>query len=141
MVDESEDTEKNDDGQLGTFRTVSAGSAGLYAGASPLVRKAAEARGIEVQDYSGYLSNLGGRIPLTALLELTRGPVTVKIDQKEQTFASGEETINALKTRYDIAAIEGLKLELKQPNAAPYIGYEAWAKQHKEETGEDVSFF
>ena len=105
------------------------------------IRKAAEARGIEVQDYSGYLSNLGGRIPLTALLELTRGPVTVKIDQKEQTFASGEETINALKTRYDIAAIEGLKLELKQPNAAPYIGYEAWAKQHKEETGEDVSFF
>ena len=105
------------------------------------IRKAAEARGIEVQDYSGYLSNLGGRIPLTALLELTRGPVTVKIDQKEQTFTSGEEAINALKTRYDIAAIEGLKLELKQPTAVPYIGYEAWAKQHKEETGEDVSFF
>ncbi len=96
---------------------------------------------IELQDYTGYLSNLGGRIPTSSLLELVSGEITLVIDGKEQKFASGEEALKALKDRYEIRRIEGARVELAKPSSAAYVGYDAWAQQHKEQTGEDVSFF
>lgn len=105
------------------------------------IQEKCDAAGIELQDYTGYLSNLGGRIPVTGLLDLAEGPVTLVIDGKEQTFPSGAKAIHSLKDRYDIKNIEGMKIELVKPSSAAYVGYEAWAEQHKESTGEDVSFF
>ncbi len=105
------------------------------------IRQKAEAAGVEVQDYTGYLNNLGGRIPVSGLLELAKGPVTLVIDGKEKNFVSGEEVLQNLKDRYDIQSIEGMKITLTKPAATAYVGYEAWAKQHQEETGEEVSFF
>lgn len=105
------------------------------------IREYCEKAGIELQDYTGYLSNLVGRIPLASLLELSRGPVTLVIDGKEQRFANGEEALSSLGGRYEIHALEGLKAELGKPSAAAYAGYDAWAQQHQEETGEEVSFF
>ena len=96
---------------------------------------------IELQDYTGYLSNLGGRIPTAGLLELVNGPVTLVIDEKEKKYESGAEAIKSLKERYDIRSISGAKIILMKPSSSAYVGYDAWAKQHKEETGEDVSFF
>ena len=97
--------------------------------------------GIELQDYTGYLSNLGGRIPTSSLLELIKGDVTLVVDGREQTFPSGEEALKTLKDRYEIRSIEGARIELTKPASAAYVGYDAWAQQHKEQTGEDVSFF
>ena len=105
------------------------------------IQEFAETRKMELQDYTGYLSNLGGRVSLTALLELTQGPVMIRIGEEEKQYTSGKEALSALTDRYDIAKIEGAKIELRKPSEAAYAGYEAWAKQHKEETGEDVSFF
>jgi len=105
------------------------------------IRKRAEEKGIEVQDYTGYLNNLGGRIPVSSLLELARGPVTLVIDGQEYRFHSGEEALNQINERYDVQAIEGMKIALAKPSSVAYAGYEAWAKQHQEETGEEVSFF
>ncbi len=105
------------------------------------IKEKCDAAGIELQDYTGYLSNLGGRIPVSSLLELVKGPVTLTIDGKEETFDSGEAALNTLRDRYEIKAIEGAKIELVKPSSAAYIGYDAWAQQHKEQTGEDVSFF
>ena len=105
------------------------------------IRVKCEEANIELQDYTGYLSNLGGRIPTSTLLELIKGPVTLVIDNLEQTYPSGEEAIMSLKDRYDISAIEGAKVILVKPSSTAYVGYEAWAEQHKEQTGEDVSFF
>ena len=105
------------------------------------IRKLTEDKGIDLQDYTGYLSNLGGRVPRSSLLELADGPVTVAIEGQAQTFESGEAALKALNGRYDIARVKDLKLELKKPSAQAYVGFEAWAKQHKEETGEEVSFF
>ena len=104
-------------------------------------RQKAEEHGIEFQDYTGYLNNLGGRIPVSALLELAKGPVTLTVDGKEQSYSSGEEALQSLKERYDIQSIEGMKIVLTKPVPTAYVGYEAWAKQHQEETGEEVSFF
>ena len=105
------------------------------------IQEFAETRKMELQDYTGYLSNLGGRVSLTALLELTQGPVMIRIGEEEKQYTSGKEALSALTDRYDIEKIEGAKIELRKPSEAVYAGYEAWAKQHKEETGEDVSFF
>lgn len=99
------------------------------------------AAGIELQDYTGYFSNLGGRVPVSGLLELIDGPVTLKTDGKEETFETGEAALSSLHDRYEIKAIKGASVELVKSNSAAYLGYEAWAQQHKEQTGEDVSFF
>ncbi len=105
------------------------------------IKEACEAAGIELQDYTGYLSNLGGRIPVSGLLELVKDKVTLVIDGKETEFASGEEALKSLKDRYDIKTIADAKVELVKPSSTAYVGYDAWAQQHKEQTGEDVSFF
>lgn len=105
------------------------------------IKTLAEEKELELQDYTGYLSNLGGRVPLTALLELTRGQVSVLLDGEVKKFESGEEALKVLTGRYEVAGIDGMKIELKKSSETAYIGYEAWAKEHKEKTGEDVSFF
>lgn len=96
---------------------------------------------IEVQDYTGYLSNLGGRVPVSSLLGLITGPVRVSVDGKEHEYMDGVEALKALRDRYEVESIEGAKISLKKSSSAPYVGYDAWAQKHKEDTGEDVSFF
>ncbi len=105
------------------------------------IKETAEQNKLELQDYTGYFSNLSGRISLTALLELMRGPVIIEIDHETKTYESGEEALKTLNGRYDIVSLEGARIELRKPSETAYAGYEAWAKQHKEETGEEISFF
>lgn len=105
------------------------------------IKEKCEEAGIELQDYTGYLSNLGGKISISSLLELTKGPVTLLIDGQEKPFPSGEQAIQALQDRYEIKSVEGARIELVKPSSVAYAGYDAWAQQHKEQTGEDVSFF
>lgn len=105
------------------------------------IRRTAEERGLDLQDYTGYLSNLGGRVPLSSLLELADGPVTVSINGTEKAYENGAAALREIDGRYDVARVKNLKIDLKKHSAAAYEGYEAWAKQHKEETGEEVSFF
>jgi len=105
------------------------------------IKEKCDASGIELQDYTGYLSNLGGRIPVSSLMEFIDGSVTLVIDGQETSYPSGEEALNSLRDRYEIKSIEGAKVVLAKPTSAAYVGYEAWAQQHKEQTGEDVSFF
>ena len=101
---------------------------------------AAEKR-LEFQDFTGYFSNLGGRIPLTSLLEMTGGKVVMQVEGEKKTFESGEEALRSLTDRYDVAEIDEISLRLKKPEETAYAGFDSWAKQHKEQTGEDVSFF
>lgn len=105
------------------------------------IKEKAEKEGIEFQDFTGYLNNLSGRIPVSSLLELSKGPITLIIEGKEQNYSSGEEALKALNDRYDIRSVEGARIELTKQTSTAYVGYEAWAKQHQEETGEEVSFF
>jgi len=105
------------------------------------IREKAEAKGLELRDYTGYLSNLGGKVPLSSLLELAGGKVTVSADGQESEYESGGEALKAITGQYEVVAVRDMKIELRKPDNIAYAGYEAWAKQHKEETGEDVSFF
>lgn len=126
---------------LGSVRAVFIADPNLSAETRKEIKDKCEAAEIELQDYTGYLTNLGGKVPTSSLLELVKGPVTLVIDGKETTYTSGEEALNTLKDRYEIKSIEGAKVELARPSSSAYVGYDAWAQQHKEMTGEDVSFF
>ena len=126
---------------LGKVRMVFIADRKLDAEKRKEITEKCEAEGVEVQDYTGALSNLGGKVPLSSLLGLVNGPVTVVKEGQEQAFQSGAEALNALKEQYEIDGIEGAKIVLKKPSAGAYEGYDAWARQHKETTGEDVSFF
>ena len=129
------------DAALSKVRAVFIADPGLSPEKRKEIKKKCDETGIELQDYTGYLANLGGRIPTSSLLELVKGKVTLVIDGQETEYESGEEAVKALKDRYDIKDISGAKIELVKSSSAAYIGYDAWAQQHKEQTGEDVSFF
>ena len=126
---------------LSSVKVVFIADRGLDAEKRREIRERCEAEGIEVQDYTGALANLGGRVPLASLLGYVRGPVRIELDGQETEYAGGEEALKELKEQLEIGSIEGAKISLKRPNPAAYDGYDAWARQHKEETGEDVSFF
>ena len=106
------------------------------------IRESCEAEGIEIQDYTGALSNLGGRIPVASLLEMIRGPVTLVAENgTEQEYPDGEEALKSLQEQVEVDEIRGAKIFLRKPSSRPYAGYDAWAQQHEEDTGEEVSFF
>lgn len=67
----------------------------------------------DVQDYTGFFSNLGGRLSLTELLSVIRGPVVVEIDGHERRFEDGAEALQALTDKYSVVEISGDKLTLK----------------------------
>ena len=127
--------------ELASVRAVFIADPNLNSEKRKEIKQKIEERGIELQDYTGYLNNLGGRIPVSSLLEFSKGPVTLVIDGTEASYPSGEEALQSLKDRYDIQSVENLKVTLAKPSSSAYVGYEAWAQQHKEQTGEEVSFF
>ena len=122
-------------------RAVFIAEPGLNSEKRKAIRAACEEKGLELQDYTGYLSNLAGKVPVTSLLEVIPGPVELEIDGKIRKYTSGHEALENLKDRFEVKSVEATKIVLMHPNTAAYIGYEAWAQQYKEETGEDISFF
>lgn len=99
-------------------------------------RNAIDATGVEVKDYTGYLSNLSGALPLSSLLEVTEGPVTIVINDQERVYSSANEARDSLMERYDVKSVHTPRIELKKNHTD-----ESWIKEYEEETGEDVSFF
>ena len=127
---------------LKSIQTVFIADPGLSAEQRKDIKEKCDAAGIELQDFTGFFRNMGGRIPVASLLELVQGPVTLLMDGKEQKFASGSEAVASLSERYDVRSIEGARITLDKPNASgAYAGFESWAQEHKEKTGEDISFF
>lgn len=99
-------------------------------------RKALDSTGVEVRDYTGYLNNLSGVLPLSSLLDVTEGPVTIVIKGRERVYASAREARNSLVDRYDVKSVQSPRIEIKKSYTD-----ESWIREYEEETGEDVSFF
>lgn len=102
--------------------------------------------GIELIDYTGYVKKPGAVVSLTALLEKTPGPVKIVIGNTEKEYADGMSAVHALhEKKYNIScigAVEGkLRIELAETFGGAFSGYEEWARQYKEQTGEDPTFF
>lgn len=98
-----------------------------------------EEKGIELYDYTGFLKNQSGVIPLTDLARLIDGPVAVRMGEK--TYDSVEKAMQDMNGRYRVESISGsdLTVSVKPDNGGASM--EEWAQKYKQETGEDVSFF
>ena len=99
-----------------------------------IVKKAA--RDLEVRDFTGYLSNLSGTMPVSSILEYTEGPVTLVLNGQKRKYQSAQEAMEALTHRYEVKSISTPQIELEETHTD-----ESWIQEYKDETGEDVSFF
>ena len=91
----------------------------------------------EVNDFTGALTNNTGFLPVSALLSLSSGPVTLIVDGREQKYESGTAALESLKDRYEIKSIKGATIELAKGKDMS----QSFAADYKAVTGEDVSFF
>ena len=92
--------------------------------------------GLEMDDFTGYMSNQSGFLPLTNLLDVMDMPIVVDVDGKEQSFASAEECLSTLPGEYDVIKVQATKLILKKREEDT-----SWMKVYQEQTGREVSYF
>ena len=98
------------------------------------IRQAAE--GLEINDFTGYMSNLSGFLPLTSLLDVIEAPITVQIGDVTSTFSSAEECLAALTEEYEVIKVTATNIVLRKRQQD-----DSWMKVYQEQTGEDVSYF
>ena len=76
------------------------------------IKTLADKAGAELHDYTGYFSNLGGKLSLTELLAVIHTPLILSIDGKEEKYGSGAEALAALAEKYDVVSIDAAKIVL-----------------------------
>lgn len=103
------------------------------------LRKACEDRQIEMSDFTGFFSNQSGVLPLTNLVRVISSPAKIRIGDK--VYDSPEKAMQELRGRCTVTKIEGEGLTIDVKPDQTSMPYDEWAKQYKQETGEDVSFF
>ena len=91
---------------------------------------------LEMDDFTGYMSNQAGFLPLTNLLDVMDMPVFVSVDGQEQQFTSAEECLATLPGEYDVIRVQATKLVLKKREEDT-----SWRKVYQEQTGHEVSYF
>ena len=95
------------------------------------------AKDLELNDFTGYMSNQSGFLPLTNLLDVMDMPIKVEMDDgQELTFVSAEECLSSLPGEYDITRVQASKLFLKKHEED-----KSWMAEYRNQTGQDVSFF
>lgn len=98
--------------KLHGVQTVFIADEGLSDARRDEVRRAAE--GIQVKDYLEYLSSLPGHLPLSALMGVVEGPVTVSVDGVEREYATLQECQAALTDSYEVKAINGARIAVSR---------------------------
>ena len=107
-----------------------------------------ESKGLEIQDFTGILSNQDDLVSVTALLELTNCPLLIRTDDEDIEFENSRQALLELTDRYSINSITiengKLVLELRKSQqvsfsldddqAVAYVGYDAWSKRNDRET-------
>ena len=68
---------------------------------------------VEFHDYTGYFSNLGGRLSLTELLSTIHGPVVIEVDGTERTYEDGAQALRELNEKYEVKEIVGNQMKIK----------------------------
>lgn len=91
---------------------------------------------LTVQDYTGYQANTSGRIPLTTLLSLTSGPVTIVVEGQRKNYENPEAALKDITEKMDVLSISSPEIKIQK---AVDNGWNAWAENYAEATGQDVS--
>ena len=109
------------------------------------VKETCKEANVDIQDFSGYFQNEGGSFSLKHLLEYTRGPVTLVIDEKTTTYENGEQALMAQIGRAVVRMVSAkndhLVIELSSKSIILNDVNQEWVKDVEKETGEEISFF
>lgn len=99
--------------------------------------------GLAVQDFALY--SAGGGNPLRSILARVNGPLTIRLDGVARDYDNAEQALAALPGRYSVRAVSAASdrvlIDIERDSAALSNADEAWARDYKKTTGEDVSFF
>ena len=117
----------------------------IYGIGDTTAEKICKDAGVEVQDFSGYLTNEGRSVTLQKLMEYTSGPVEIMLDAKAQDFANGEQALMAFPGKYTVRRIYASKdrvgVEIARRTVILNDTNEDWVKDTERETGNEISFF
>ena len=102
---------------------------------------------IEIQDYTGYLSNVDDSASLSGVLNAIKGPVTISLYGEETAYENGNQALKELSDSYAIESIsckdnsivieirsnQQVVFVLKDDSTEAYVGYDTWEHGKKEE--------
>ena len=86
---------------------------------------------VELHDFTGFYSNLGGKLSLTELFSVIHSPIKISINGQETEYSSGEEALGELKDRFTVKMLEGdnivIDLEHEKTSSAQEALAQAYA--------------
>ena len=71
------------------------------------------ADGLDIHDYTGYFSNLGGRLSLTELLAVVHSPVSIVVNGEMRSYEDGTAALEELKEKYTVEEIKGQDMTIR----------------------------
>ena len=87
----------------------------------------------EVVYFTGAITNIAGAVPLSALLQLTSGAITLAIKGEKARYEFGAASLEAVKERMNVEEIKGvIGVELQKSHVIDY----GWIENYTATTGE-----
>lgn len=77
------------------------------------INRIATTADLELHDYTGYFSNLGGRLSLTELLAVIHSPVSIVLNGETKRFEDGAAALSELREKYTVEGIKGQDMTIK----------------------------
>lgn len=109
------------------------------------IRDICSEQNVEVQDFAGFYKESCGAVSLSNLMEYTKGSVELVIDDKRQSFGSGDQAVVSVTGKYLVKSVcadeNKLVVELQRDILVPNNLQEEWVQLYEKETGEEISFF
>ena len=68
--------------------------------------------GAELHDYTGYFSNLGGKLSVTELLAVIHTPLVISINGAEKEYESGSAALASLTGEYEVESIDAVAMKI-----------------------------
>lgn len=109
------------------------------------IREICQESGIEVQNFSGFMTREGAGLPAKKLLEYTSGPVNVVMNGLTASFENGEKALMNLEGNYSVQRIyaDGGKLVVVLTVETVILNdvQKDWVREEEEKEGKEISFF
>lgn len=94
------------------------------------IKDIADTNQMEFHEFTGYFSNLGGKLSVTELLAVIHVPLTLEINGKEHRYDDGEAALASLTERYSVSEIDGKALKLVLRNQKKMTAKESLAQAY-----------
>ena len=102
------------------------------------IKRLADQAGAEYHDYTGYFSNLGGKISLTELLAVIHAPLTLSINGKETEYEDGPTALSTLTEKYKVTRIDAESITITLDHQKKMSTQETLAQAYAAVMGEDA---